>query len=92
MDLLVTYDVVADRLRTKFFKRLKSLLQPVQKSVFQGRAGPTEVARVEELVHGILDLETDSVRLYLLCPACVARVRHLGTATPPRDPDEPVIW
>ena len=62
------YDVVKERRRTRFVKRLKRYLVLVQKSVFEGPPGPTTWARVEALIYEELDLKTDSIRLYPRTP------------------------
>ena len=91
MDWLLAYDVVSDRRRGRFHKRLKRLMVPVQKSVFEGRLGPKELARVEALICRELDLETDSIRLYPLGAGAREAVRVYGVASTLPDPDEPVV-
>lgn len=88
---VLVYDVVKDRRRARFFRKLKRLMSPVQLSVFEGRLSPAALDEVETLVRRELDLRTDSVRLYPLCARCRALARHMGVAPPPHDPDEPTI-
>ncbi|MCA9572635.1 MAG: CRISPR-associated endonuclease Cas2 [Myxococcales bacterium] len=90
--IVLTYDVVEDARRTRLFKRLKAYLLPVQKSVFEGRANARVLATVESLALGLIDPETDTVRIYVLCGACGARVRHLGTAAPVPEPGTPLVF
>lgn len=90
--VVFAYDVVDDRQRTRLFRRLKRYMLPVQKSVFEGELGARELIEVERLVHQLLDLEADSVRMYRLCAGCAGRIRHHGTAAPIPDPDAPVVF
>lgn len=91
MRYALAYDVVSNGRRARFHKKLKKLMVPVQRSVFEGELGPEEMAEVERLVARTLDLETDSVRLYPLCANCRRGIRHLGTAAPIPDPDAPIV-
>lgn len=91
MHVVLSYDVVSDKRRGRFFKRLKRYLVPVQKSVFEGRLDPPTLAEVRQLIHRELDLETDTVRLYSLCRACEGLVRTWGVTPELPDPDEPVV-
>lgn len=91
MYVILAYDVVEDRRRGRFFKRLKKYLVPVQKSVFEGNLPPARLARVQELVHKELDLETDSVRIYQVCKGCRGLIVQMGVAVVPREEEEPII-
>ena len=91
MHWVLSYDVVDDRRRTRFFKRLKRFLIPVQKSVFEGPLSVSALREVESLIARELDLETDSVRLYPLPAGAVGLIRCWGVAAPLADPDEPIL-
>lgn len=82
MRLVLAYDVVSDRRRTRFHKRLKEGMIPVQLSVFEGAAGVKEVARAQRLIVEELDLDQDAARIYLLCDACERRMKVFGVAAP----------
>lgn len=81
MEVVLAYDVVNDRRRARFHRRLKRLMVPVQHSVFEGELTPRTLAQVEALIHRELDLGEDSVRLYSLCRPCAGLLRCYGTAT-----------
>lgn len=81
MHLLVSYDVVDNRRRTRLSKLLDSYLIRVQKSVFEGVI-PTQV--LSELLQKIeqeIDQDLDSVRIYRLCARCVLSVQVMGPGT-----------
>ena len=91
MRWVLSYDVVEDRRRGRFYKRLKRLMIPVQKSVFEGSLTAAALEEVEVLIAGELDLETDSVRLYPLPSSWAGSIRCWGVAAPLPDPDEPLL-
>lgn len=91
MMVVLAYDVVADRRRTRFFKRLHAHLHPVQKSVFEGHADPRTLQAVEKLVERELNLEVDAVRIYSLCRACAGLTLTFGPGPDIFDPHAPII-
>lgn len=91
MRVVLAYDVVSDRRRGRFFKKLKRYLVPVQKSVFEGELSPPALVAVEALVARELNPLTDSVRIYSLCRGCEGLVHTWGVAIDVRDPDDLVV-
>jgi CRISPR-associated endonuclease Cas2 len=91
MRTVLAYDIVSDRRRGRFFRRLKRLLLPMQKSVFEGDLNPTQQAAVERLIHRELNLQEDAVRVYSLCKACQGLVQSHGVMPEGRDPDDPIV-
>jgi len=91
MKLVLVYDVVDDRRRTRLFRRLQRWLTPVQYSVFEGDGGPREHHGIVDAVVDELDLGQDDVRVYRLCARCASRVEHIGQAVPVPDPDTPIV-
>ncbi|TVR05316.1 MAG: CRISPR-associated endonuclease Cas2, partial [Deltaproteobacteria bacterium] len=82
MVILLCYDVVEDRRRTRLHNHLRQWLEPVQKSVFEGRIRPDRLGELLSLVEGIIDHDTDSVRIYPLCAGCRPLTHHIGVAEP----------
>jgi len=78
--LVVAYDVREDRRRARLHRRLKSRLPRPQKSVFEGPADRSEVEPIRAAIRRSIDPETDTVRVYHLCPRCRERTEHFGTA------------
>jgi CRISPR-associated protein Cas2 len=91
MHVVLCYDVAKNRRRARLFRRLKRYLAPVQKSVFEGRLDPTKLDRLLGLVQREIDMETDTVRIYLLCGGCRSSSLLVGTARPCLDDDDPRI-
>lgn len=88
MHLVVCYDVVEDKRRTRLFKGLCGFLRPVQKSVFEGHVPESRFPALVDLVEGEIDAETDTVRIYHLCRGCRGQTDLIGTSV--RVPTEPV--
>lgn len=81
MYLVVCYDIVEDRRRTRLARKLREYLARVQKSVFEG---PLDDSRLEPLRRMLLeeiDPETDTVRIYHLCGRCLSATEVIGTGT-----------
>lgn len=91
MYLLLCYDVVDDPRRTRLFKRLKGLLRPVQKSVFEGELPDWRWNQLIRIVDDTIDHGTDTVRIYHLCRTCRGLLYLAGTAEPLPDPRVPVL-
>lgn len=91
MHLVVCYDVVSDRRRARLFKRLKAFVEPVQKSVFEGRVPQPRYAEMLSVIHVSINHDTDSVRIYALCNGCRGLIDLVGTAATVSDPDDDLI-
>jgi CRISPR-associated endonuclease Cas2 len=68
---------------------LRSLLTPVQKSVFEGEISTRQYPGLLEMITEIIDLETDTVRVYHLSAGACQLTEHIGTSihVEPRDED-----
>ena len=76
--LVVSYDIVDDRRRTKVMKTLYGYGRRVQYSVFECEVRPAQVRELQQRLRKIIREEQDSVRLYLLCEECLGKVVKLG--------------
>jgi len=76
--LVVAYDIVSDRRRTRLARKLENFLPRVQKSVFEGWVPNRRLPALERLLHDGVDLETDMVRIYALCGRCRTAIRGFG--------------
>jgi len=85
MFVVVSYDVVDDRKRTKIAKALKSYGERVQKSVFECRIDDQQLIRMKKTLESIMDMNEDSVRYYFLCKGCVERIEISGWGTVAED-------
>ena len=85
MFVVVSYDVVDDRKRTKIAKAMKSYGERVQKSVFECRIDDQQFIRMKKTLESIMDMNEDSVRFYFLCKGCVDRIEISGWGTVTED-------
>ncbi|MFH1464724.1 MAG: CRISPR-associated endonuclease Cas2 [Pseudomonadota bacterium] len=91
MYVVLCYDVEDNRRRGRLQRRLKRYLLPVQKSVFEGELKHGLLDQVLGLVRRTVDLEVDTVRIYVLCRGCRASTLLLGTAEPVPDDRDPLF-
>lgn len=91
MHVVLAYDVRSNTRRTRLHKKLKQYLAPVQKSVFEGRLEGGDLERVEALIIGTIDMDTDRARVWFLSATTVKMTRSYGTMPEPEDPDEPIL-
>lgn len=92
MRTVMCYDVVKNRRRAKLFAKLKGLMRPVQKSVFEGDLDDAGLKRLEQLVLKELDMRTDEVRVFRLCASCARLTRLYGVSIEVGDGEEPIVF
>lgn len=95
MQVLITYDVstVTPAGRRRLRQAAKTCLdygQRVQNSVFECLVDPSQLVTVRERLLQIIDLETDSLRIYMLGKDWDHRVEHYGSK-PSFDPTGPLV-
>jgi CRISPR-associated protein Cas2 len=76
--VVVCYDVVDDRTRTRLAKLMQNYGNRVQKSVFECTVDDRVYLRMKEQIEKLIDWEEDSVRYYFLCGSCVKQVEISG--------------
>lgn len=84
MLVLITYDVNTETAQGR--KRLRRVAkicvnygQRVQNSVFECSLSPSQLCLVENDLLKILDVEKDSIRIYLLGNNYQNKIKHFGT-------------
>ena len=80
MFVVVSYDITNDRRRLKVMKTLEGFGERVQYSVFECRLKRQDLQRLKKRLKGLIQVEEDDVRFYLLCEQCVERIVPLGKA------------
>jgi len=75
---IVSYDISSNRRRTRFAKALGNFGSRVQYSVFECLIGAKQVETICQIANRLIDRETDSVRIYRLCPRCAETVAIIG--------------
>jgi len=76
--VVVAYDIVKNKTRTRVMKYLKGMGAHVQKSVFECLLTRAQIDEVKRRLTMEIDLEKDMVRIYILQRKSDARVELLG--------------
>jgi CRISPR-associated protein Cas2 len=78
MIALVAYDISRNSARTRLHKYLKEFGLNTQKSVFECDVDEQAVRRILSRARELMDEETDSLRVYMVCAGCVRKVQISG--------------
>lgn len=78
MYVIISYDIVSNRVRRKVLKFLKDYGEHVQKSVFECHLSEEKYAEVKDGLKGLVDTKEDLVRLYRICRDCMGKVEISG--------------
>jgi len=78
MRYVLSYDITEDKPRTKVAKLMEGVLTRVQYSVFEGDVPEPRLTEAVQKAIGLIDPETDSLRVYRLCASCAARIDCYG--------------
>lgn len=89
MFIVVSYDIPDDKGRTRLYKLLLNYGGRVQYSVFECLLDGKHFNELKKRVRKVIDVKEDSVRYYLLCHECKARIEV--TQGKPKLEDEKVI-
>lgn len=85
MFTILSYDIVSDKRRTKVMKFLKGYGTHVQYSVFECHLTRQQLEQVQRRLRSLIDLQTDSVRIYLLDKEAIQRIQIVGIGQVSRD-------
>ncbi len=91
MLILVSYDIIDDRQRTKLAKKLKDFGLRVQYSVFECDLDKKQLARMKKEALKFVDLEKDSLRIYKLCDSCAKHIESFGIKRGWKDEDQVIV-
>ena len=91
MLILISYDIVKDRRRTKIASLLEDFGRRVQYSVFECLLEESGLGELVPKLEALIDEEEDSVRIYRLCARCQGRVEILGEGAVTKEPEVYVL-
>ncbi|MEW6187834.1 MAG: CRISPR-associated endonuclease Cas2 [Thermodesulfobacteriota bacterium] len=74
MYILVSYDIVENKTRTRVMKHLKNFGTRIQLSVFECDLDDSLYQKMKDGVEKLIDPKKDRVRYYRLCKSCIDRV------------------
>jgi CRISPR-associated protein Cas2 len=80
MRYVIAYDVSDNARRARVAKRMESVGERVQGSVFEADLDDKTRARLEQQLTRVINPQEDSVRFYRLCGDCAGEVRYVGQA------------
>ncbi|MCS7232952.1 MAG: CRISPR-associated endonuclease Cas2 [Synergistetes bacterium] len=75
---VISYDISDDTKRENIARLLEKYGKRVQKSVFECYVDDKTYLEIKRRASLIIDMETDSVRFYLLCKRCVETIDFIG--------------
>lgn len=78
MFTIISYDIVQDKRRTRVMKLLQGYGTRVQYSVFECYLTAKQLDKIGRELRKLIDLDTDSVRCYVLDEAARKRIRIVG--------------
>ena len=78
MFVIVSYDIVDDKQRTKLAKKLCNYGQRVQYSVFECSVNRQQYKEMKKEALKFINTEKDSLRIYRLCCDCKRHIESFG--------------
>jgi len=90
MFVVVAYDIVDNRKRTRLAKTLSKFGTRVQKSIFECQIDDRQYLRMKEQAEKHIDPEEDSLRYYILCARCSGNIQVTGLGVV-REDEEVII-
>ena len=89
--VLVSYDIVDNKKRTKLAKHLCNYGQRVQYSVFECKLDEQQIKKMKKEALEFIDLEKDSLRIYKYCKDCQNKVESFGIKRGFEDEDGAIV-
>jgi CRISPR-associated protein Cas2 len=78
MFIVVSYDIVDNKKRTKLAKQMCNYGQRVQYSVFECNINAQQLKKMKKEALQFVDLQKDSLRIYKFCRDCKNKVESFG--------------
>ena len=91
MFIVVTYDIIDDKRRTRVARTMEDYGTRVQYSVFECILEEGLLTEMVKELTAHINHEEDSIRFYVLCKGCVTSVKMLGKGILTEDKDVIII-
>ena len=78
MRVIISYDIIDDKRRTKLAKKLCDFGKRVQYSVFEADLTQKQIKQMLNKILPLINKEEDSLRIYKLCADCVSQIESYG--------------
>jgi len=88
---VLAYDIADDRRRARIAKKMESVAERVQGSVFEAYLTDQELKELVKKVNRILKENEDSLRIYSLCGPCRGKIAIHGKARVTQPPGVRII-
>ena len=82
MNVLVAYDICNKRRLCRVAKIIKDYGQRRQKSIFEVDVDAKLLGEMKQRIEDVIEKEEDSIKYFLLCEKCSARVSIIGLGAP----------
>ena len=79
---VIAYDISNDKRRTKLHKTLSGFGAWTQYSLFECHLTDKQYLQLRRRLDQLLQADEDSVRFYMLCASCLAKVETIGSEKP----------
>jgi len=92
MFYIICFDISDDKVRYRAVKLIKGFAYRTQKSVFEcPDLTEKQLLTIKDKLEALIDHETDSVRYYRLCRACVQVIEWSGQGAEPEQDNYLVV-
>jgi len=91
MLIIVSYDIIDDKKRTKLAKKLCGYGVRVQYSVFECRLNMKKLKEMKKEALEFIDKEKDSLRIYKVCNECERKIESFGIKQGIGEEGKPII-
>ena len=88
---VIAYDIADNKRRAKIAREMEALGARVQGSVFEAWLTPAEFKKLTARAAKVLKAEEDSLRYYVICEACRAKIQTQGKAKTTSPPDLMIV-
>ncbi len=91
MFVIVSYDIVDNKRRSKVSKCMMQFGDRVQFSVFECNVESAEMEKMRLKLKKIINEKDDNIRIYTICSNCKSRIELLGQGRISEDPNLIII-
>lgn len=91
MFIVVSYDIVDDRIRERVSKTLLDYGTRVQRSVFECTLDEKKLEEMVARVLKFLDHQQDTLRIYNICGGCLKKIQVFGKGDLTQDEDVYIV-
>ena len=91
MLVIVSYDIVDTKMRTKLAKKLLNYGKRVQFSVFECKLDNIKLKEMKNAALPFIDKKKDSLRIYKICELCAHNIDSIGIKKGIEDDEDTIV-